>query len=207
MNVLVVAPHPDDETIGCGGTIRLHVLSGDRVDVVFLTSGELGVPDREPDDARAVREAEAERAAGILGVTDLTFLRHPDWFVNEVDTTIIEQLRSVVDRTSPGLVYFPHENEWHPDHAAAGTLAPKVAAAVDADIAFHAYEVWTPLADFDDVSDITDVMTTKLTAVRAYGSQLETFRYDDAVEGLDRFRGALAGHCEYAEVFRTDASD
>ena len=58
------------------------------------------------------------------------------------------------------------------------------------------------MTDFDEVEDISEVMDTKLAAVCMYGSQLSSFRYDQAVEGLNRFRGALAGHCAYAEVFR-----
>jgi LmbE family N-acetylglucosaminyl deacetylase len=57
------------------------------------------------------------------------------------------------------------------------------------------------MIEFDDVEDITPVMDTKLRAVRAYASQLTTFSYDDAVEGLNRFRGELAAKCRYGEVF------
>jgi LmbE family N-acetylglucosaminyl deacetylase len=69
------------------------------------------------------------------------------------------------------------------------------------ELSLETYEVWTPMTHFDDVVDISNVMATKLAALRAYRSQLAKFRYDQAVEGLDRFRGALAAHCQYAEVF------
>ena len=65
MNVLVVAPHPDDETIGCGGTLCLHQQRGDRVVVVFLTSGELGLKHLPPQEAWTIREKEANAAARI----------------------------------------------------------------------------------------------------------------------------------------------
>jgi len=75
MNILVIAPHPDDETIGCGGALCLHAAKGDRVVVVFLTSGELGLKELAPAKAWQVRESEAQAAAKHLGITRLEFLR------------------------------------------------------------------------------------------------------------------------------------
>jgi hypothetical protein len=66
----------------------------------------------------------------------------------------------------------------------------------------RAYEVWSPLPQYDDVEDITPVMARKLKAVRCHRSQLGHFRYDAAIRGLNRYRGELAARCRYAEVFR-----
>src|SRR5215203_5449897 len=83
VNVLVLAPHPDDEAIGCGGTLIRHAKQGDRVTAVFLTSGELGLKHLAPDLAWSIREREAQEAARVLGLADLRFLRCPDWFLGE----------------------------------------------------------------------------------------------------------------------------
>ncbi len=65
------------------------------------------------------------------------------------------------------------------------------------------YEVWTPLAAYDHVEDISPVMRRKLLAIRAHKSQLDgDFDYKRAVTGLNQYRGALAGKCAYAEVFQ-----
>jgi LmbE family N-acetylglucosaminyl deacetylase len=77
MNILVIAPHPDDETIGCGGTLCLHAYNGDRVTAVFLTSGELGLKKLRREQAWKIREHEARRAAKILGLADLFFCVSP----------------------------------------------------------------------------------------------------------------------------------
>lgn len=63
------------------------------------------------------------------------------------------------------------------------------------------YEVWTPLATHDQVEDITPVMECKLAAITAYRSQLDHFRYDRAIRGLNQYRGALAARTDFAEVF------
>jgi LmbE family N-acetylglucosaminyl deacetylase len=202
VNVLVVAPHPDDESIGCGGTVRLHVERGDGVDVVFLTSGELGLEEFAVDAARQIREEEAERAAAVLGLGRLTFLRHPDWFLSDVVDAASADLVRLVEELAPDRVLHPHRDDAHPDHAAAARIVDHVFGLLDRPFERVAFEVWTPLADFDEVEDITGVFDTKLAAVRTYASQLAKFRYDDAVDGLNRFRGALAGHCSYAEVFQ-----
>src|SRR5258708_20804530 len=83
MNVLVIAPHPDDESIGCGGTICLHTDRGDYVAAVFLTSGEFALSDLPREKAWVIREGEAQESADILGITSVTFLRRPDHYLGD----------------------------------------------------------------------------------------------------------------------------
>jgi N-acetylglucosamine malate deacetylase 1 len=207
MNVTVIAPHPDDEAIGCGGAICLHVERGNRVTVVFLTSGELGLKHLPREEAWRIREREAEAAAAVLGVSELTFLRQPDWGVGTTAQQA-DALRPVLLRQAPGIVYLPHPQESHRDHEA---VLPVVRSSLEGG-ALQApllltYEVWTPLVEYSRVEDITAVMSRKLRAVRCYPSQMAYCRYDRAVRGLGLYRGALAGRCSYAEVFREISSD
>lgn len=204
MNVLAIAPHPDDETIGCGGTLRLHVERGDRVVAVFLTSGELGL-NLPRDEVHAIREVEAAEASAILGLAAIEFLRLPDWFLGDDIARAAAALAPIFQRENPGILYAPHPGETHPDHRAsvpivraALSLAPLPAPEL------RTYEIWTPLAKYEEVEDITETMAHKLRAVRCYRSQLASFRYDRAVRGLAAYRGALAAKCGYAEVFGSE---
>src|SRR5690349_15743306 len=82
--VMVIAPHPDDETFGCGGAIALHRQLGHPVDIVFLTNGERGIAGKKPDEVSSIRKAEAIRATQIIGVeaAALHFLQLPDGTLN-----------------------------------------------------------------------------------------------------------------------------
>jgi LmbE family N-acetylglucosaminyl deacetylase len=206
INVLVIAPHPDDESIGCGGAICLHADRGDRVVAIFLTSGELGLKHLPREEAWRIREGEASAAAEVLGLADARFLRLPDWHVGERPADAAAALRPVLRAEAPGVIYVPHVGEWHPDHRAA---LPAVRAALHelsdegtSASALLAYEVWNPLPEYDEVEDVTAVMARKLRAVRCHRSQLAGFRYDRGVRGLNAYRGALAARCRFAEVFR-----
>jgi LmbE family N-acetylglucosaminyl deacetylase len=202
MNVLIIAPHPDDEAIGCGGAICLHTQRSDHVEVVFLTSGELGLKHLPQQAAWNIREEEARQAGHILGIARLHFLRLPDWFVSENIAAGAGQVSNVLETLRPELIYQPHSLDEHPDHHAAGEVLTSALsrAGVQAVNRRH-YELWSPLAKFDELEDITGVMARKLRAIRCYGSQLTEFRYDQAIRGLNRYRGELSAKCRFAEVF------
>lgn len=201
MNVLVIAPHPDDESIGCGGAICLHVKCGDRVTAVFLTSGELGLKQFPKEKAWAIRESEATKAAEVLGLADLTFLRKPDWYLGDRIKEAAAALKPLLQAAAPDLIYLPHEGEWHPDHKAA---APIVRAALGRTaVSLRGYEIWSPITQYDHYENISSVMTRKLRAVRCHRSQMKEFPYDRAISGLNQYRGAIAAKAKFAEAFQT----
>jgi LmbE family N-acetylglucosaminyl deacetylase len=204
MNVLVIAPHPDDEVIGCGGAIRLRVERGERVSVVFLSSGELGLKHLPRAKTWEIREAEAKKAAKILGVERVHFLRQPDWMLGDHARATAAALTPSLEQERPDVIYLPHENDGHPDHE----VTPRILRAAlrrcrRLNPELLGYEIWTPLAAHDVTVDISRVMSRKLRALRAHRSQLREFDYVKAITGLNQFRGALAGKCRFAEVFQT----
>ncbi len=111
--VLVISPHPDDESIGCGGAIRDHVLRGARVRVVFLTSGEKGGHGRSAEETIRIREAEATAATEVLGVEKIEFWREPDGACR-ASTGLVARLGGVLLQWRPQVLYVPHDREMHP---------------------------------------------------------------------------------------------
>lgn len=199
MNILCIAPHPDDEAIGCGGTLRIHANRGDRVTVVFLTSGELGLDHLPRDEAHSIRETEAVRACEILGVSRLEFLRLPDWFTSDHTAEAASQLSGILEAEKPSRIYLPHPDESHPDHKAVLPIVRTTGYRTE----LYAYEVWTPLPRAEELEDIGPVLAEKLRAIRCYKSQLATYRYDRAARGLAQYRGILHANCRYAEAFES----
>jgi N-acetylglucosamine malate deacetylase 1 len=197
--VLVVSPHPDDETLGCGGVLRQHAEAGDEVRVVFLTSGEHGGHDLPPTEAGPLREKEALRAADILGIGQVEFWRHRDGAL-KATKGLAERLRGLIRGDGVDFIYAPHAQEMHPDHRAAARITLRAAGA-GPEIRF--FEVWTPLARMDDVIDITAQIDVKMAAIRAYESQCRVMPFDEAFLGLARYRGEMFSwpDGQYAEVF------
>jgi LmbE family N-acetylglucosaminyl deacetylase len=80
--ILVFAPHPDDDIIGCGGSMAKHISQGNRVQVVYLTSGEAGSHKYSKAELAVIREGEARQATASLGIKDVNFLGMPDGFIS-----------------------------------------------------------------------------------------------------------------------------
>jgi len=143
-DLLVVAPHPDDETLACFGVITQARAQGKRVAVVFLTSGERYRATWQKKELARTRVREAQGVLRWLGFheDDFAFLGYPDgylmslWQRGEVVSVsgcshqaflgrerflkerIVDELRLILEMARPEVVYFPHSQDSHPDHKA-----------------------------------------------------------------------------------------
>lgn len=191
--VLVLAPHPDDETFGCGGTLALHRQYGDPVRVVFITSGELG-DWQETQDAEACRtrrETEVGVALARLGVEEWEFWRYPDRAV-AADGALIARLTEAIHAYHSTLLYVPSPLEFHPDHRAVAQAVRAALRGWSGELRVGFYEVGYALP-LNTLVDITPVWEIKEQTIRAYESQLQGWDYLSVSQGLGQFRSLTLG--------------
>jgi LmbE family N-acetylglucosaminyl deacetylase len=210
--ILVFAAHPDDDIIGCGGSLAKHVKRGNKVSVCYMTSGDSGSLGYSKEELGRIREREAKEAAGVIGFKDQVFLRNPDGYL-QYDKRNLKRLVELLRQKQPNVVYVHNETDAHEDHRVTFQLVTESVGRacgswfqecrgkpwlVDTVLT---YEVWTPITKFNYVEDISDFMDKKLAALRKHVSQIKNVRYDDAAEGLSKYRGAMTGSGKYCEVF------
>ena len=202
-NILVLAPHMDDEIIGCGGTICKHVQSGDRVSVVYFTCGDKGNKGFASDENLSVlRKAEMHTSNQILGIQQAYFLdfkdgTDEDWSVKK------EELREIYLNISPDLIYLPPYFDLHLDHRKTHWLfqeAMENMAVCDLCV----YEVWTPVNP-NLIINITQEMGRKIDAIRACKTQIDSVDYESFLKNLNAYRScfAMSPMVKYAECFYT----
>lgn len=203
--VLVLSPHPDDETFGCGGTIRMLTEGGIDVDVAFLTKGEQGVEggsaySSEISERTAqVRAQEARDACHVLGVRDVLFLDGKDTFLSE-QPQLAESIAAVLRARTYQRVFCPWPQDSHDDHRATCALLKRAVALTRLPISFWLYEVWKPLPANTFVP-IDGTMATKQKAIQKYVSQLAQLNYGEAFVGLASYRSLFCPPSIYAEAF------
>ncbi len=205
---VVLAPHMDDEVLGCGGTIALHATAGADIEVVFLTDGRYGVDGTPPPGApsphagevTANRKEEALQATRVLGVKKLTFLDSEDTRL-ALDTHIAVRLRAVLERVQPEIVYVPFFLERHPDHRAANAVLLDATRGTTLHFECRGYEVWTPLFA-NCLVRIDQTIHLKEQAMRCYKSQLAVADYLHSGIGLNAYRSMGFGTpARFVEAF------
>lgn len=200
--VLSLAPHPDDETIGCGGSLALHVQAGDPVKVVFLTNGAKGDSTGKVDKEEyvALRRGEAEEACKSLGITDVEFWGYEDRELAGSKGKLT-RLTNLLNEFKPDLVYAPSPLEFHPDHRAAAQVLQDAIGSCEPDFDIACYEANQPLR-VNVLVDITPVLPIKREAIDCYQSQLREMPYGEICLSLNRFRSlTLARGMTHAEGF------
>jgi LmbE family N-acetylglucosaminyl deacetylase len=147
--VLIIAPHPDDETLGCGGLIAQRRSEGRRVVVVVLTDGRgllerLGIlTDPTPEEVARLRKEETRRAVKILGgdPADLRFLDFENGRLVEQKKEAVAKVAAVLKEVAPAEVYVTGPLEVHPEHVAANAIACEARAASGVNPAIWEYTV------------------------------------------------------------------
>jgi len=190
---LVVAPHPDDETVSCGGAVTLHRRAGDPVAVVIVTDG--GASGAALPQTRA---AEAEAAAAILGgVWRRLDLPEGAWTPSTGQLWLRETLRDF----GPVLVYAPSCVDFHPQHLETAHALAAALADLGHTCQVRVYESAVPLTPVlaDQTAMLRDAARVKERAIAAYATQQRALQ---PVCRLQRYNRRLYGVPDDLEVFR-----
>lgn len=218
--VMVIAPHQDDETLGCGGTIALLRQADVPVHVLFITDGSLSHPNSQKYAApklAGLREREATEALHILNVNaeDITFLRLPDGHLPaegepEFDEAV-QQIQTLLDQVKPETLFLPWQRDPHPDHRATWQLVNEAITRAGSTYRTLEYLIWLweraeaadlPLPGEMQVwrMNIEPVLEQKRRAIAAHASQT-TGLIDDDPEGFTLSPEVLAHFDTGEEVF------
>lgn len=198
-NVLVFAPHCDDEALGCGGTLYKHHLKGHSLTAVFMTDGCKCDSELSRDEIIQARKTEAKQAAKILGIERCIFLDYPDQQLQKTEEAI-HRIEGILKAVDPDLVYLPFYLDNHPDHMETAAICLKALQRRPVKTIFF-YEIWSALVP-NQLVDITHVVDKKLEAVRIYKSQHDIESLAEQVKSLNRYRSINSDNqYKYAEAF------
>ena len=213
MVVLVIAPHPDDEIIGVGGTIAKHKFNGDEIHVCVVTKG---IPPIFDVDFIEKGRSECLKADKLLGVKETIFLDFPAVMLEtvpryELNNSVFE----VIQRVKPDVVYIPHRGDMQLDHqlvvdACMVAVRPKYKHVISQVYAYETlsetgWNIPNTVNDFmpNVYVDISDFLNEKIEAMNIFQSQLSKFpaaRSIGAIEALAKYRGAIV-NVNAAEAF------
>lgn len=188
LDMLVLAVHPDDAELGCGGTIAKHLALGYKVGIIDLTRGELGTR-----GSAEIRDREAAEAARILNLTVRENLGLPDGFFENTQEYQLKVI-AAIRKYRPEIVITNAYHDRHPDHGRASQLVQDSCflsglRKIETHDNGNIQEAWRPkqllhmiqdsYIEPDIIVDVTDYWDIKLASIFAYGSQFHNPDWED----------------------------
>lgn len=213
MNVLVIAPHADDEILGVGATMAKHLANGNRVYICIVTRGVKPLFD---EFYMNKLRNETMSAHKLLGATETFFLEFPAVMLEQVNRyEINDKIFGVIKEVEPDIVYIPHFGDMQKDHeivaeAAMVAVRPKHDHKIKEVYAYetlsetewnnpHSSNAFLP----NVYNDVSDYLNLKIKAMKCFESQLSEFpnpRSLEAIETLAKYRGSTI-NAKAAEAF------
>jgi N-acetylglucosamine malate deacetylase 1 len=215
MRVLAIAPHPDDETLGCGGTLLRHGQKGDTVSWLIVTRGH------EPTWSKEVLAQKEEEIAAVNAAYGFANLYRADLPTVKLESLplgdVIDKLREAITAAKPDIVYLNHFGDVHSDHrvvfdATMSVLKPFYSGRHGVKRVLS-YEVLSSTDAFpanparafvpNVFADISQYIDRKLEIMSMYRSEVQDYplpRSNDSLRALARYRGSSIG-VDHAEAF------
>lgn len=217
--VLIIAPHADDEVLGCGATIAKHCLAGDDVWVVVVTDASLGAPELFSKESINVVRQEACAAHDILGVKRTIFMDFPAPSLSVYPSYKISlEISKIIAEFQPSYMYLPHSGDLHLDHgvvyrAALVAARPQGKYTVTKIFCYETLSEteWAPnqgdnLFKPNYFVDVSESFELKISAMKCYRSQISDFPHSRSLEALKHlagYRGSSVG-VSRAEAFEVE---
>ncbi|MGH1403788.1 MAG: PIG-L deacetylase family protein [Alphaproteobacteria bacterium] len=195
-DLLIIAPHPDDEMIGPGGTILKAVKSGAKVSILYLTSGA--------KHEEKAREEECVKIADAIGANIIGFLRRKPKHM-KCDDALVDIVADAINKHGKNGVFIPFLFDDHPDHKIVSDILYKayLDKKISGKMSVWAYQVYTSLLP-NIVVDITDVMPEKKEMIDIYQSQFYCREWSHYTAGLNAYNCRYLKQRNdeaYAEIF------
>ncbi len=220
MNVLVIAAHPDDEILGCGGTMARHAHDGNNVHVMILAEGATSrAQQRDREQWReklATLSSAADKANKIVGASSLEMYDFPDNRMDSCDLLdVVKVVEQGIEKYQPEIIYTHHRGDVNVDHqiiqqAVTTAVRPMPGSIVKTVLFFEVASSteWqmpgaAPVFQPNWYVDISETLNQKLAALEAYNTEMRSWphaRSIKALEHLAHWRGANIG-CDAAEAF------
>lgn len=200
--VLVIAPHPDDETLGCGGIIAQMLQNDITVTVLIMTDGDGG--GRMPN-IKKIRMHEFECAKTILGFTKDFRLAFPDGSLALYEDEVCEKISEILKKNSFSLIFVPYLLDYNSDHQAVNRVLAKSLIQVDYPLVKIAmYEIWTPITYPNCLINVSLQYEIKKEALCCYRSQESYYGIYEKAIALNALRAKLSmrKQVDYMECFK-----
>ena len=200
--IVCVGGHPDDPESGCGGTLAKLRKAGNDVTIIYLTTGEAGIPGKSHDEAAAIRRQEAINACKVLDVKPV--------FAGQIDgdsvvnNEWVERIKQLIMDEKPDIVFTHWPLDSHKDHQSASMLTVQSWIREPQQFSLYFFEVCigeqTLIFHPTDYVDISDIQEQKRQAVYCHVSQDPPGIYECGHAAMEDFRGRELG-VKAAEAF------
>jgi N-acetylglucosamine malate deacetylase 1 len=206
LKVIVIAPHPDDETLGCGGSLLKHIEKKDEVSWIIVTS--MTESTGYSKEAILNRSSEIHKVSSKYNFKNLIKLDVPTTQVDQISTSkLVEKFSKTFQKLEPNLVYMPFYDDVHTDHKT-------ISSSILSNIKWFRHNYIKKVLMYETVSetefnfnsisgfkpnvfnDITNFLNEKLDIIKIYKSEIREFpfpRSEKNIKSLSFFRGAQSG--------------